>query len=214
MTNENLTATDGRVIGSRASATRQRLLDATEQLLTERGVLNLTVVDITRAVETSPATFYQYFTDVGEAIIALSDEAGRQQAAVVELFQQPFDGPDGLANARAAIEAFIAYRDRHSAVLRIRDLRAEERDPVLRRQRRHAFVQLMEPLVAQLEVGQKAKRVTKDLNPIATAATMYAMLERLSSYLHEFEERGVSRDELIHTMAAILRQTLTGHGLD
>ena len=68
-------ASDGRVIGARAHQTRRRLLDATAKLLEERGALGLRVVDITREVGTSPATFYQYFPDVEEAILVLADEA-------------------------------------------------------------------------------------------------------------------------------------------
>ena len=68
-------ASDGRVIGARAHRTRRRLLDATAKLLEERGALGLRVVDITREVGTSPATFYQYFPDVEEAILVLADEA-------------------------------------------------------------------------------------------------------------------------------------------
>ncbi|MFM8946757.1 MAG: hypothetical protein ACKOJC_08645 [Actinomycetota bacterium] len=49
MSNEVLAA-DGRVIGSRAQATRRRLLDATAKLLREQGILDLRVVDITREV--------------------------------------------------------------------------------------------------------------------------------------------------------------------
>jgi hypothetical protein len=38
---ERVLATDGRVIGSRASQTRHKLLDATKKLLAEQGVLEL-----------------------------------------------------------------------------------------------------------------------------------------------------------------------------
>ncbi|MSO32553.1 MAG: TetR/AcrR family transcriptional regulator, partial [Ilumatobacteraceae bacterium] len=43
-----VTATDGRVIGSRATITRVRLLEATAKLLDENSALDLKVIDITR----------------------------------------------------------------------------------------------------------------------------------------------------------------------
>lgn len=72
---DDVFAADGRVIGSRALATRRKLLDATAKLLQEQGILDLRVVDISRHIGSSPATFYQYFNDVDEAILELSKEA-------------------------------------------------------------------------------------------------------------------------------------------
>ena len=70
VTPESAVALDGRPLGKRGAATRRRLLDATAQLLESHGVRDLRVVDIARVVGTSPATFYQYFRDVEEAVLA------------------------------------------------------------------------------------------------------------------------------------------------
>ena len=69
---DDVTATDGRVIGRRAIQTRRRILDTTAALLREHGALDLKVTDVAREVGTSPATFYQYFADVEDAILALA----------------------------------------------------------------------------------------------------------------------------------------------
>ncbi|MFN8026677.1 MAG: TetR family transcriptional regulator [Acidimicrobiia bacterium] len=121
-------ASDGRVIGARAQRTRRRLLDATAKLLGERGALNLRVVDITREVGTSPATFYQYFSDVEEAILVLADEATDEVAEVEPLLERSWTDADGLANVDAFVEALMEYWEAHSVILRVRDLRAEEGD--------------------------------------------------------------------------------------
>ena len=83
-------ASDGRVIGARAHRTRRRLLDATAKLLEERGALGLRVVDITREVGTSPATFYQYFRDVEDAVLVLADAVGEDLAPIGELLDRPW----------------------------------------------------------------------------------------------------------------------------
>ena len=70
---EQIVALDGRPFGKRGVETRQRLLDATRELLETHGIRDLRVVDIARTVGTSPATFYQYFRDVEEAVLALAD---------------------------------------------------------------------------------------------------------------------------------------------
>ena len=62
-----------------------RLLDATAKLLDKNGVLELKIVDITREVGTSPATFYQYFVDVEAAILALVEQATLDELPLVIL---------------------------------------------------------------------------------------------------------------------------------
>ena len=57
---ERMAATDGRVPGERGRQTRQRLLDATVELLATTSWRSVKVTDIARQAQTSPATFYQY----------------------------------------------------------------------------------------------------------------------------------------------------------
>src|SRR3954466_9607586 len=104
-------ALDGRSLGKRGAATRARLLQATSELLESNGLRDLRVVDIARAVGTSPATFYQYFRDVEEAVLALTAEVGEELAPVDELLSRPWTGPAGLVAAREMVDAFIRYWD-------------------------------------------------------------------------------------------------------
>ena len=77
---EEVATTDGRVPGERGRQTRQRLLDATVELLTTTSWRSVKVTDIARQARTSPATFYQYFGNVEQAIRVLAegmvDQAG------------------------------------------------------------------------------------------------------------------------------------------
>jgi AcrR family transcriptional regulator len=203
-------ATDGRRIGSRATQTRRRILDATARLLDERGVLDLKVVDITREVSTSPATFYQYFADVSEAILALVDEAAADQAVLFVHLEPSWSGAKGRDQAHALTEAFITYWEEHQAILRVRNLQADEGDVRFREARSRASQSLIEGLSAKLAEGQAAGRVAEHLNPYATSAAMLAVLERLTTYLAEFGKRGVSRGDIVETISCILYQTLTG----
>ena len=121
-------ALDGRALGKRGALTRRKLLDATAALLEDRGVRDLRVVDIARAVGTSPATFYQYFRDVEEAVLALAAEVGDEVTPLARLLDAPWDNDDGLDAARALVDGFVSYWDRHRAVLRTRNLAAQEGD--------------------------------------------------------------------------------------
>src|SRR3954447_22949904 len=93
-------AIDGRALGRRGAQTRRRLLDATAVMLETNGIRDLRVVDIARAVGSSPATFYQYFRDVEEAVLALAEEVGGEIAPLAARLETPWEGDEGLADAR------------------------------------------------------------------------------------------------------------------
>ena len=200
----------GRVLGSKALQTRQRLLDATKTLLDSRSLRELRVVEIARKVGSSPATFYQYFRGVEEAVLALAEQAGEDVPAVVEMIGGPWEGPAGLENARAIVDAFIRHWDENRAVLRVRNLASEEGDTRFQRVRRRTLSPVIEVLAAQVQRGIAADRVPREIHPHAAAAAMAAILERLAAYHREIEGFGMTRADLVETCARILMQTMTG----
>lgn len=200
----------GRTLGPRALQTRDRLLHATGELLAERSVRELRVVEIARKVGTSPATFYQYFGDVEEAILRLVERAAEDMPAIIELIEGSWQGGRGLETGRAIADAFVRHWDTHGAVLRVRNLKAEEGDRAFRRARLAALQPVVERLAKKVEEHQKAGRVAEAINPWAAASSLIAMLERMSSYHLSFEKAGVTRDALVETCARIVNQTVTG----
>ena len=207
---QDLVAADGRVIGSRAQATRKRLLDATAKLLRRHGALELKVVDITREAGTSPATFYQYFADVDAILLALARTAGENEQALLALFSSDWSGPDGPAKARAFVDAYMGFWNDHQAILRIRNLKAEEGATAFRRSRTRASLPIIEAMEQMIRRSQGAGRVDESLEPFAAAAAMVAMLERLLAYQREIGQRGTTREDLRETLAGIIHQTLAG----
>lgn len=203
-------ATDGRVIGRRAILTRRRILDATASLLREQGALDLKVIDVAREVGTSPATFYQYFADVEDAILCLAAELVER----VPEFAGQIDGrwvdDDGLDRCRALVASYTGFWDEHGAVLRIMHLRADEREPRFRRVRNEYNNQFMVVMVERVREGQSAGRLPPGMDPDATAGAMLSVLDRLPSYRESFEKRGTSREAMVETIARILFGTLTG----
>jgi len=200
----------GRRLGPRALQTRRRLLDASAGLLAERSVRDLSVVEIARTAGTSPATFYQYFKDVPEVALRLAEEAAEEMPALVAIIDGPWNGRAGLATARALVDAFIRHWDSHRAVLRLRNLSAEEGDRRFQRARRLALAPVLEHLARQVELFQRAGRVSKELHPYAAAAALASILERLAAYHTELEYFGASREHLVETCARILLQCVTG----
>lgn len=203
-------AQTGRKLGPRALKTRQRLLDATADLLRERSVLDLSVVEIARKVGSSPATFYHYFKDVEEAVLALAEQAAEEMPAVLELIDGSWRGQKGLDTARAIVDAFIDHWDQHHAVLLVRNLSADKGDRRFQRVRRAALKPVLDRFGARIVEGQEAGRVSSEINPVAAAAALASILERLSAHYKELEALGVTRDELAETCARVLHQVVTG----
>jgi len=203
---------NGRALGPRAQQTRKRLLEATAELLEERGLRDISVVEIARTVETSPATFYQYFKDVPDATLQLADEAGEEITALLARIEEPWGGRRGFDAARELVDGFIRHWDAHRAVLRIRNLASEEGDRRFQRARRDSTQPVLDGLAAKVKEAQAAGRLSEKIHPYAAAAALTAMLEQLAAFHRELQTLGVSREDLLETCARILVQSATGRG--
>ncbi|MFQ5512865.1 MAG: TetR family transcriptional regulator [Myxococcota bacterium] len=201
----------GRPLGRRALETRRRLLNATADLLAKRGLREIRVVEIARKVGTSPATFYQYFRDVEQATLALAADAADQMPSLDEYFGEGWEDGRGMDAARGIVDAFIQHWDDHQAVLRIRNLAADEGEERFRRVRQRALRPILDQFAAHIREAQRQGRISREINDYAAAAALAAILERLATYHSELESLGVTRRDLIETSARILYQTLTGH---
>lgn len=196
---EPLVAIDGRPLGKRAAHTRARLLDATVTLLETHGVRDLRVAEIARAVGTSPATFYQYFRDVEDAVLAMAAAVGDEIAPLAELLDDTWD-ESSIENARALVDGFVTHWDRHRAVLRTCNLAAQEGDIRFRDVCNRANAPFLDALTRQIS--------DPALTPRAAAAAIVALLERMAAFHAEFEPMGIARADLVETTARIVHRTV------
>jgi AcrR family transcriptional regulator len=203
-------ALDGRSLGRRGALTRRKLLDATAVLLEDRGVRDLRVVDIARAVGTSPATFYQYFRDVEEAVLVLAEEVGEDLAPIGDLLAGDWTGDDSLDLARALVETFVGYWDDHRAVLRTRNLAAQEGDQRFRTIRNDSLRPLFVGLASKVADAQRSGRVDDAITPLAAASALVSMMERMAAFHADLEPLGVPRDDLVETTARIIDWAVSG----
>ena len=181
-------------------------------MLAEKSFREVSVVDIAKRANTSPATFYQYFKDVSEATLYLAEEAALATPKMIELIDRTWEGSEGLETARVFVDAFASHWDEHRYVLRVRDLLAAEGD----RRFARVWLQFIGPIVdhrsIQFEQSQRSGRISKELHAYTAASASASVLERMSaSYrVGNLEARGVTRDTLVETCARILYQTITG----
>lgn len=204
-------ALDGRPLGKRGARTRRRLLDATAALLEDHGLRDLRVVDIARAIDASPATFYQYFRDVEDAVLALAAEVGEDLAPIGDALARSWQEPDGLDVARALVAHFMDYWDANRAVLRTRNLTAQEGDGRFREVRNRSLAPFREGFATKIADGQRAGRVGPEISPVAAASALCAMLERMAAFHGDLEPFGASRGDVVETTARLIFQTVTGH---
>lgn len=107
--------------------TRQRLVDATLQVLSEEGPEQLTTGRIARAAGLSQPSFYLYFTDMEDAQKAALREVGQQLRTVVrESRKHLVLRPDTVREAYAAA---VNYFTAHPIFTRL--LLRHRRDPTL-----------------------------------------------------------------------------------
>ena len=104
----------------------------------------------------------------------------------------------------------MRHWEAHEAVLRVRNLAAEEGDRRFRRIRLRALSPVVESLAARVQESQKAGHVSAEISPWAAASSLAAMLERMSAYHSQFEHAGIARKQLVETCARILSPTVNG----
>jgi AcrR family transcriptional regulator len=208
---DSFVAIDGRRLGRRGQETRRKLLDATAELLEHKSLRELTVVEIARQVGTSPASFYQYFQNVEEAVLALSEEVGAELEDLGALVEEPWRGKQGYEACRELVRRFIRYWDDNRAVLRVRDLTALEGDERFREVRNESLSMITDRLTDKIAEAQTAGRVAAGVQPYAAAAAMVAMMGRMATYHRTLEPMGrFTLDDMVDTVAHIVYQTVTG----
>jgi AcrR family transcriptional regulator len=203
-------AADGRIPGRRGSQTRERLLDATAEMLGSTSYRDLTVVDIARAVGTSPATFYQYFADVESAVLLLgqrlAESAHELTAPIDEGSWKPDEAYD---TALSLVDAFLDFWRSHEAVLRVVDLAIVEGDRRFREIRNKLLYPVTSALTRVVE-ATGSHRNGRPVNPVAQAAVLVSMLAHVAEHRRGNEAWGIDRDDTRHALAETVRTSVVG----
>jgi AcrR family transcriptional regulator len=215
---EPLSTTDGRVPGERGRQTRQRLLTATVELLATTSWRSVKVTDIARRARTSPATFYQYFGNVEQAIRILAEGMVDQAAQLSELVGGDWSDAHSWETALEVTEGFLGYWEDNRAVFRVVDLGTEEGDAQLRGIRVRALNAVTIALAQVIAQGSPSPdgppgtgtTSPAGSEPMAVAGTLVAMFASVSAHRYGFEFWGIRTRNLIDTQARMLHWAVTG----
>jgi AcrR family transcriptional regulator len=194
----------GRVLGPRALKTRARLLAATELQLGRQSVRELSVVEITREAGTSPATFYQYFGDVTDAVLLLAEHVSATTAAALAEVGDEWTGEEGLENARTMVNALLDIWDEHRSLLLARNVMADEGDERFHGVRRDSVGAMIGRLATRLREIRRTGVLAPEIHTGVAAIALVAMVERIAAYSFELSQNGMSRETLAETCARIV----------
>jgi len=200
----------GRQLGNRAQKTRQRFLDATAKLLAERSILEITVTEIAREVETASSLFYHYFKSVEDAARELARLASAEVPQMTALIDGSWEGDEGLQRAEALSTTYLEHWERNYGVLLLRNQAADRGDKSFLSIRKRALEPLILKLAELIKQAQKQGRVAKDLHPFLAASALVSILEKLSAYAQTLRYFNAERDDLVRTCARIICTTVTG----
>lgn len=192
----------GQKIGSKGERTRQVLIDATVELLESHGLREVSVADVARAAQTSPATFYVYFRGVPEVVLAALESASQTSPEIEAIFAKDWLGQGGTVLAREFVDTYCALWNRHRTIFRVRSMAAEEGDERFYRARMEAAIPIMSLLTEQVALAKSAGLVPAELKPRSCAGTILMMLERLAAIGPLTDERDDISYETLRAAAA------------
>ena len=201
----------GRSLGTRAQKTRQKFLDATAKLLAERSILDISVTEIAKEVDSVSSLFYHYFESVEDAARHLAQEVSSEMPAMVEIIDGEWSGDEGLARARNLSEAYLDHWERNRGVLLLRNQAADRGDKRFLAIRRDALEPLIDKLTELIGEAQSRGDAADDLHPYLAASALVSVLEKLSAYSRSVRHFNASRDDLVDTCARMVYTTVTGN---
>ncbi|HVC71534.1 MAG TPA: TetR family transcriptional regulator [Acidimicrobiales bacterium] len=204
-----LATTDGRVPGRRGRATRQRLLECTSELLTQTPWRSIKVIDIARQAGTSPATFYQYFENVEQAILVLAEELMEGASLLAELVDGHWGEDESWATACAVVTGFMDYWETNRSVFRVVELATEEGDLRFQGLRVRALNAVTVTLARVIGAGG-AIASPAGSDPMAVAGTLISMLAHVAAHQYGFEFWGIRTTAMVDSQARVLHWAVTG----
>lgn len=153
-----LRTVDKRMAGRRARETRERILSSLGKLLGSMAYRDVRVTDVVREVNTSPATFYQYFADVETAVLALAQDVTKDAAGLKSLAEgASMSGKAGVATVERIVDGISAFYKENEAVLRVLDSAAAEGSTPFKKARAAWIAAASAPILAVAGTTKEAK---------------------------------------------------------
>jgi AcrR family transcriptional regulator len=179
---------------------------AAREMLKTTSPLALTAIAVTRAAGTAPPSFYVYFTDTRDLLLALAEEASTDLQALARHFETPWPTDEAEARARAFVDDFVATWDSHCEVLAFRNLEADRGDPAFDESRVQSSLPVLTALTDRfVESTPGARRVDR----FAEAVIFYATLERIATIEKTTQSHRLQPHHYKTALARMIAQSVT-----
>jgi AcrR family transcriptional regulator len=193
----------GQSMGRKGTQTRERLIRATIELLEKRPLRDVVVSDIATLAGTSSSSFYIYFADVSSAALAAAQGVEQITPEIEALLGSPWTRADAQDKAGTLVESYVNFSSQHHAILRIRNLSADEGDKRFEDVRHRAVSRIHELLEARIAAAKNG------LDPSSGASAVLALMERIAAIARLPLRRHHSRKSLITSAAFLIASAMT-----
>jgi AcrR family transcriptional regulator len=201
----------GQIMGPKGIQTRRRLLDATAALLDSAPLRDLTVAQIIRASGVSAGTFYVYFPEVSDAVLAVIGEVTQSPPGLLVLFDDPWPMSVAFERSHELVATYVENVQRYAALFRVRNLASDEGDARFSRLRLIGAMPLIGAIAGCIERRQASAEAPRELNATHAAGALVAMMERIAVLRLPPAREKVTRSTLMH-VAAYLAERLLAEG--
>ena len=213
------TGGDTRKPGAKGLQTRRQIIDVTISLLDQTRLRDLTVAQIARKAGVSTSTFYVYFKDVSDVVLAGLDELSVATPRLMEILSRDWSKDAAADLSDTLVTEYVNHWWEHRTLLRIRNLAAEEGDErfvLVRQNAVRPFLARVAEIVAE---RQKAGLFRRDLSALSVAGALTALLERVAAVTRPEDDATEARarrhgavpsNDLMKATAHYLATTLAG----
>ena len=170
----------GQALGRKGRDTRRRILEILEPLIEATPLGALSVPAIAREAGVSPSTFYLYFDNVGEAVLAVIDRVEHELQAVADLLTRRWPSARRYEHAYAFVEAYFRCWLRHAQVLKLRNYYADQGDTRFVDLRIRSGNRMIDMLTRKLGRPRQFPG-QPDLEPNSIAAVVVVAMERMAT---------------------------------
>jgi AcrR family transcriptional regulator len=201
MTDVVPTGVDGRTLRSRGARTRQRLLEAAEDVFAELGYHEASIVKITEAAGVAQGTFYLYFASKKEIFDELVRDLNRRVRHAMK--EASSEGDTRLEQELLGFRAYFRFTAEHRALYRI----IRQAEFVSPEMLHYHYERLTEGYVEGLRAAVERGEIA-EIDPEVTAWALMAMGELIGMRWILWEERDEVPPEVLVELDRIIAAVL------
>jgi AcrR family transcriptional regulator len=202
---------EGQTMGRKGQETRARLLEVAAELLNSVPLREIRAADLARKSGISPANFYLYFENVEALVLYLAEQAADEAQYLIDEVQLPWSWDGSEDHVERFVRNYFDFWDSHRAILRVRNLAAEEGNWAFHSARMRITVPLHQSIGAKVDESRASGRLCDGPNSLTLASVALAGMERsASTYLLYPSRYGVTRERLIEASVYMLKTLVLG----